>query len=154
MNQATFIGNLTRQAEVKTINGGNSFTTFTLAVSRRYKTRDGTKKEDTSFIECIMNGNTQNLLPYLQKGSKVCVVGRVSCHAWIDKQNQAHANLDLNVRELELIGSSNSQPTAQPTQQPQAFAPSQQSMQPQQQVLSQDFLDGNKIYSGSDDLPF
>ena len=154
MNQATFIGNLTRPAELKSVNGGNSSTTFTLAVSHRYKTRDGAKKEDTSFIECIMNGNTQNLLPYLQKGSKVCVVGRVSCHAWIDKQNQAHANLDLNVRELELLGSSNSQQAAQPQQQPQAFAPSGQTMQPQQQVLSQDFIGGNKLYSGSDDLPF
>lgn len=154
MNQATFIGNLTKTAETKQVNGGNPFTTFSLAVNRKWKTKDGTKREDVQFIDCIMNGNTPAITPYLTKGTKVCVTGRVSCHAWTDSKGQAIAGLDLNVRDLELLGGR--QEGQQPTQQQAAFIPpSQQGAQPQQTVLSQEFVGGNNLYGGgNDDLPF
>lgn len=104
MNQATFIGNLTKTAETKQVNGGNPFTTFSLAVNRKWKTKDGTKREDVQFVDCIMNGNTSGIAPYLTKGTKVCVIGRISCHAWVDNQGKAIAGLDLNVRDIELLG--------------------------------------------------
>lgn len=155
MNQATFIGNLTKTAETKQVNGGNPFTTFSLAVNRKWKTKDGTKREDVQFIDCIMNGNISAITPYLTKGTKVCVTGRVSCHAWTDSKGQAIAGLDLNVRDLELLGGR--QEGQQPTQQQAAFIPpSQQGAQPQQTVLSQEFVGGNNLYGGrnEDDLPF
>ena len=150
MNQATFIGNLTKTAETKQVNGGNPFTTFSLAVNRKWKTKDGTKREDVQFIDCIMNGNTSAITPYLTKGTKVCVTGRVSCHAWTDSKGQAIAGLDLNVRDLELLGG------RQDIQQPTFAPPSQQGAQPQQTVLSQEFVGGNNLYGGrnEDDLPF
>ena len=154
MNKATFIGNLTKTAETKQVNGGNPFTTFSLAVNRKWKTKDGTKREDVQYIDCIMNGNISAITPYLTKGTKVCVTGRVSCHAWIDNKGQAIAGLDLNVRDLELLGGK--QDIQQPTQQQAAFIPpSQQGAQPQQTVLSQEFVGGNNLYGGgNDDLPF
>lgn len=154
MNQATFIGNLTKTAETKQVNGGNPFTTFSLAVNRKWKAKDGTKREDVQFIDCIMNGNTSAITPYLTKGTKVCVTGRVSCHAWTDNKGQAIAGLDLNVRDLELLGGR--QDIQQPTQQPTFAPPSQQGAQPQQTVLSQEFVGGNNLYGGrnEDDLPF
>ena len=144
MNQATFIGNLTKTAETKQVNGGNPFTTFTVAVNRKWKAKDGTKREDVQFVDCIMT-----------KGTKVCVTGRISCHAWVDNQGKAIAGLDLNVREIELLGGK--QEGQQPAQQPSAFAPpSQQGAQSQQTVLSQEFVGGNNLYGGrnEDDLPF
>lgn len=104
MNQSIFIGNLTKTAETKQVNGGNPFTTFTVAVNRKWKAKDGTKREDVQFVDCIMNGNTSGIAPYLTKGTKVCVTGRISCHAWVDNQGKAIAGLDLNVREIELLG--------------------------------------------------
>lgn len=99
MNSATFIGNLVAPAVQKAANQ-NTFITFTVAVNRKYG-----QKEEVLFIECIKNGDNAKLLPFLNKGTKVCVQGRVSCHAYNDKQGQPHANLDLAVFELELLGS-------------------------------------------------
>lgn len=155
MNQSIFIGNLTKTAETKQVNGGNPFTTFTVAVNRKWKAKDGTKREDVQFVDCIMNGNTSGIAPYLTKGTKVCVTGRISCHAWVDKQGKAIAGLDLNVRDIELLGGK--QEGQQPAQQQPTFAPpSQQGAQPQQTVLSQEFVGGNNLYGGryEDDLPF
>lgn len=103
MNQATFIGNLIAQAVQKQSQGGTCFITFSIAVNRKYK-----DKEETLYIECIKNGDNANLLPYLQKGKKIAVSGRVNCHAYLDKNNQPRASLDLAVFELELLSSSDS----------------------------------------------
>lgn len=149
MNQATFIGNLTKTAETKTINGGRPFTTFSLAVNRKWKDKEGNKREEVQYIDCILNGNVTALAPYLTKGTKVCVTGRIGCHAWTDKNGHAMAGLDLNVRELELLGG-----RQEGQQQPQAFAPSAQVMGPQGEVLSQEFVAGNNAYGGGGDLPF
>lgn len=98
MNQATFIGNLVAPAVAKSANG-NSFITFTLAVNRKYKNTN-----ETLYVECSKNGDNANLLPYLTKVQKVAVMGRISCHAYINKQNLASAVMDLSVYELELVG--------------------------------------------------
>lgn len=98
MNQATFIGNLVAPAVAKSANG-NSFITFTLAVNTKYKDNN-----DTLYVECIKNGDNNKLIPYLTKGQKVAVMGRISCHAYINRQNLASAVIDLSVYELELVG--------------------------------------------------
>lgn len=111
MNSATFIGNLVAPAVQKKSND-RAFITFTVAVNRKYG-----DKEEVLFIECIKSGDNAKLLPFLAKGTKVCVQGRVSCHAYIDKQNQPHANLDLAVFELELVGGKADNQQSQPQQQ-------------------------------------
>lgn len=134
MNSATFIGNLVAPAAKKG-NAEKPFITFTIAVNRKYK-----DKEEVLFIECIKNGDNNNLLPYLNKGTKVCVQGRVSCHAYMANNGQPRANLDLAVFELELLGNSQQSQQAQVSQQPQ-----QVQQVPLQQALNQQV---------SNDLPF
>lgn len=138
MNSATFIGNMVAPA-VKKGDATKPFITFTIAVNRKYK-----DKKEVLFIECIKSGDNNNLLPYLNKGTKVCVQGRVSCHAYLDRNNQPRANLDLAVFELELLGSN--QQSQQQAQAPQQAAPMQQPPQQVQQVPLQQAL--------SNDLPF
>lgn len=111
MNSATFIGNLVAPAVQKQAND-RTFITFTVAVNRKYG-----QKEEVLYVECIKSGDNAKLLPFLGKGTKVCVQGRVSCHAYVDKQNVAHAYLDLAVFELELVGGkADNQQSNQPTQ--------------------------------------
>lgn len=139
MNSATFIGNLVAPA-AKRGNTERTFITFTIAVNRKYK-----DKEEVLFIECIKNGDNNNLLPYLNKGTKVCVQGRVNCHAYMANNGQPRANLDLAVFELELLGSSQQNQQAQTTQQQQVQAPQQVQQVPLQQALNQQV---------ANDLPF
>lgn len=101
MNQATFIGNLTAAATPRTSRDGQEqYITFTVAVNQRM--RDGSKR--ALYVECSKTGDNKNLLPYLTKGCKVAVSGRVGCHAYVARDNQAAAALDLRVLDLELVG--------------------------------------------------
>lgn len=140
MNSATFIGNLVAPAAKKG-NTERPFITFTIAVNMKYKD----KEEEVLFIECIKNGDNNNLLPYLDKGTKVCVQGRVSCHAYMANNGQPRANLDLAVFELELLCSPQRYQQAQTTQQQQVQAPQQVQQVPLQQALNQQV---------ANDLPF
>lgn len=99
MNNATFIGNLTADAVQRPSANGN-YITFGIAVNERRK-----DSEVTTYIDCIKSGDNAALLPYLTKGSKVCVIGRVAARAYIDKEGQPQGRLDLNVYQLELCGS-------------------------------------------------
>lgn len=140
MNSATFIGNLVAPAAKKG-NTERPFITFTIAVNMKYKD----KEEEVLFIECIKNGDNNNLLVYLDKGTKVCVQGRVSCHAYMANNGQPRANLDLAVFELELLCSPQRYQQAQTTQQQQVQAPQQVQQVPLQQALNQQV---------ANDLPF
>lgn len=106
MNQATFIGNLTAAATPRTSRDGQEqYITFTVAVNQRM--RDGSKR--AVYVECSKTGDNKNLLPYLAKGAKVAVSGRVGCHAYVTRDNQAAASLDLRVLDLELVGAKTEQ---------------------------------------------
>ena len=149
MNQATFIGNLTANAVQRaTADGAATYATFSVAVNR--KTKNGA--EETTYVDCVMGGNTAGVVPYLTKGKKIAVTGRVSCRAWIDRQGQPHANLELRVWELEFCGGRDNAEQPQPQAQTQApaqlqtqasfapqqpAAPVQPTAQPQQQPQPQ-----------------
>lgn len=126
MNSATFVGNLTRDAVQKLSNNQKPYTTFDIAMNKKRG-----QKESVMYVSCIMSGDTSKLLPYLTKGTKVCVQGRVSCHAYTNKQGQAIANLDLLVNQLELLGGNKNKAAAPQPQQPSSgFAPSSAPNQP------------------------
>lgn len=129
MNQAQFIGNLTADAVVRASRDGQSqYVTFTVAVSQRQP--DGT--QTALYVECAKNGDNKNLLPYLTKGKSIWVQGRISAHAYADRQGQPRASLDLRVYDLELCGGRSgeqaataaaAQPQPVPQPQPQPVTP-------------------------------
>ena len=75
MNNVVLIGNLTRDPELRYSSGGNQTAVcrFTIAVNDGY----GENKR-TSFIPIVVFGKpAENCDRYLQKGSKVCINGRI-----------------------------------------------------------------------------
>ena len=147
MNQAFFIGNLTADAQQRTARDMVAvYATFTVAVNRRIK--DGTNS--ATYVDCLFSGNTAGIMPYLTKGKRVAVTGSVSCRAWIERQGQPRANLELFVRDIELCGGRDADaPAASPAPAP-ATAPAPQTYtQPQPQTYAPAPPAAN-----GDDLPF
>ena len=56
MLQFQVIGNLGSDAEVKELNG-NKAVCFNVAHTERWSQEDGTKRESTTWISCILNGD-------------------------------------------------------------------------------------------------
>ena len=103
---ATLIGNLGANAEIKSADG-REFVTFRVAHNDSYKGADGNRVESSMWVDCTMscaNGRPA-VLPYLTKGTAVCVVGQVSTRVYSSEKDRCmKAGLKIHVLRVELIG--------------------------------------------------
>lgn len=107
MLKLQLIGNLGKDAEVRSVNG-RFVINFTVAVSESYTNKEGTKIENTTWIECAIwknEGQGTKIADFLKKGTKVYVSGAPEVNAYLDKDNKAAASQKLRVQDIELLGS-------------------------------------------------
>lgn len=87
-NRTILAGHLTRDPETRHTQSGSAITTFGLAVNEAYKAKDGSKKEEVSFIDCVSFGATAETVgKHLTKGRAVLVEGRLKQDRWDDKES-------------------------------------------------------------------
>jgi single-strand DNA-binding protein len=80
MNTCIFIGNLTREPELRVSQAGTSVCTFTIAVNRP-KDQNGESKADFIPVKCFKN-RADSCQRYLHKGSKVSVKGTLQTYTY------------------------------------------------------------------------
>ena len=81
MNHVSLVGRLTRNPEFKTLPSGNSVATFTLAINRNFKNKDG--EYETDFISISVFGKqAENVSGYVFKGSLIGVEGRIQTRSY------------------------------------------------------------------------
>lgn len=105
MNKVILMGRLTRDAEIRSSQGGNPTTIarYTLAVDRRFK-RDGDQTAD--FINCIAFGkNAEFAEKYFHKGIKVVVTGRIQTGSYTNKDGQKVYTTDVVIEDQEFAES-------------------------------------------------
>mgnify|MGYP006779802999 FL=1 len=103
---ATLIGNLGANAEIKSADG-REFVSFRVAHNDSYKGADGTRVESSMWVDCTMScaSGRPAVLPYLTKGTAVCVVGQVSTRVYSSEKDRCmKAGLKIHVQRVELIG--------------------------------------------------
>ncbi len=82
LNKVTIIGNLGQNPEIKDVNG-QSLTKFSVACSRKWKSKEGESKEHTEWVQVVCWGKLAELTgKYLNKGAKVYVEGRLQTRSW------------------------------------------------------------------------
>lgn len=99
MNQLTIIGNLTRDPELRTTQGGVDVCGFTVAVNRRGK------ESDTAdyFRVTTWRELAQNCHKYLLKGRKVAVTGPVSVSTYQAADGSTRANMEVQAHSVEFL---------------------------------------------------
>ncbi len=108
MLQLTIIGHLGADAEVKDFNG-RKFVSFRVAHSEKFNDAQGNSRERTQWVSCALNGDGGGLLPYLTRGTQVCVVGDMTLGVASSQIQRAMvATCNIHVRSIELIGGSGS----------------------------------------------
>ena len=103
MLQGTLIGYLGSNAEVKTANG-KEFVAFRVANTDKWKAQDGTVHEQTTWVDCVMNGSP-DVKEYLRKGTLVFVTGSITLRVYSSPKDKCmKAGMTINVNKLELLG--------------------------------------------------
>ena len=105
-NKVLLLGNLTRDPELKYTPGNMAVAELGLAVNRRYRTKDGEDREETTFVDCEAWGRTAEVLcEYLSKGRPVFIEGRLKLDQWQDKEGNHRSKLRVVVETFQFVDS-------------------------------------------------
>lgn len=104
LNKVFLMGNLTRDPELKQTQSQISMCNFGLAVNRTYSASDGSKKDETCFVECTAFGKTaETISQYLTKGKPVYLEGRLSFNQWTDDTGKKRNQLKVICEKFEFL---------------------------------------------------
>lgn len=125
INSVSISGNLVRDIELRSTQGGTSIATFTVAVNDRKKDpQSGEWIDVPNYIPCVMFGRrAESIGNFISKGSKVTVLGKLRWSQWQDKQTQKNrSKIEVIVDEIEFMSKRDPQPKNQPqSQQPNNY---------------------------------
>jgi len=107
MNKVILIGNLSRDPEITTTNGGVSVCRFALAVQRRFQNAEGEREAD--FINIVVwRAQAENCHKFLKKGSKCGVVGRIQVSSYDAQDGTKRYVTEVVADEVEFISTTRS----------------------------------------------
>ena len=146
LNNCNFTGRLTRDVELKYLGNGTPVATFTLAVNRAFKTKDG---QDADFINIVVwRKQAENVAQYIGKGSLVAISGRMQSRSYDDKEGRKVYITEIVADTVQALESRKEKEARQGAQ-------SYQDNQNDYVDLDQEtFSGGPTLDISSDDLPF
>jgi len=109
LNRCEFIGNLGKDPETHTTQGGDKVVSFSLAVTEKWKDQSGERKERTEWVRVVIwnQGLGGVAEKYLSKGSKCFVSGQMQTRKWKDREGVERYSTEVVLGkfrgELELL---------------------------------------------------
>lgn len=117
MNKVILIGNLTKDINLKYLTTGVAVGESSMAINQVYKKQDGTKVQDTCFIDIVMYGRSAEISnQYLKKGSKLCIEGKLNFQQWSDQYGNKRSKHIVSVEKVEFLDTKSDDNVQQATQ--------------------------------------
>ena len=133
-NTVILVGHLGSDPEIRQFQNGGQIATFNLAIGDDYR-----DKQRTHWIPIVVHGNSADVArQYLQKGSKICVTGKLVQESWQDQNGNNRTALKVATQSFEMLDSKASSETQQPTKDKEKIDP----------------LSAAAEQDGFDDIPF
>lgn len=105
-NKIFLMGNLTRDPQLSYLPSQTPVVEFGLAVNRRWTGKDGTKKEETCFVDCRAFGKTaETINKYMTRGKPIFVEGRLDFDSWNAQDGTKRSKHRVTVENFQFIGS-------------------------------------------------
>jgi single-strand DNA-binding protein len=106
LNKLLLNGNLGKDPEMKYTQQGTPVTTFSMAVSRSWKSPDGQVKDETEWFRIVAwQKLAEQCNEYLHKGSKVYIEGRLQTREWQGQDGQPRQTVEVVANEMLLLDS-------------------------------------------------
>lgn len=103
-NKVILAGRLTADPELKSTPGGVPVTTFSIAVNRTYKPKDGDQQAD--FINVTAwRGIAEFITRYFRKASSICIVGSLQSRSWTDQSGTKRYATEVVANEAHFVDS-------------------------------------------------
>ena len=148
LNKVIMGGRLTADPELKQTPSGVSVCTFSIAVNRRFQSKENAQQQTDFFNVTAWRATAEFVSRYFRKGSSICVIGSLQNRTWTDQQGAKRYATDIIADEIQFVdsrGDGSMGAQSQGGYTPDAYAPSYASMgsAPKSEEIKTD-----------DDLPF
>lgn len=137
-NEIKLIGNLGKDPEFRSMEGGKMKCSFSLATTKYYKDKSGEKRQKTTWHNCVAWGQKAEIISrYTKKGSKLFISGEQDHRSFQNAEGETRYISEVIIDDFVFLDSKESN-----------------SNHNQQQNQS-DFVNPNEGFEGDDqDLPF
>ena len=114
MNKVILMGNLTRDPELKHISSGKAVADMRLAMSEKYKNKDGETAESTCFVDVVVWGRqAETCSEYLHKGSPAVIEGKLQYASWENDEGQRRSRIRVLASRVQFVGGRRSEGESQ-----------------------------------------
>ena len=104
VNKVILVGNLGRDPEVRTTQGGMTIASLNIATTERRK-KGETWEDHTEWHKVSVFGRTaDNAAKFLKKGRQVYVEGRLQTRKWQDKDGQDRYSTEVVADDVKFLG--------------------------------------------------
>ena len=111
LNKVMIIGNLGADPEMRFAPSGSPVTSFNIASSRIFTTKDGEKKQETEWFTVVAwDKLAENCNQFLSKGRKAYVEGRLKTRSWEDKEGVKHYKTEVIASQVIFLDRSGAAP--------------------------------------------
>ena len=127
LNKVILGGRLTADPELKQTANGTPVVTFSIAVNRRFQSKDNTQQQTDFFNVTAWRATAEFVSRYFRKGSSICVIGSLQNRSWTDQQGAKRYATDIIADEIQFVdsrGEGSMGAQSQGGYTPDAYAPS------------------------------
>ena len=103
-NKVILGGRLTADPELKQTQSGIPVVSFSIAVNRRYQSKDAPQQTDF-FNVTAWRATAEFVSKYFRKGSSICITGTIQNRTWTDQQGQKRYATDIVADEVMFVDS-------------------------------------------------
>ena len=107
LNQCNFIGNFTRDIDLKYAPSGAAVASGSIACNHKYTNKTtGEKVDDVEYVNLTFFGKTaETVAKYMKKGSKIYVSGRMKTDKYDDKDGITRYSTKVIVNDMQFLDS-------------------------------------------------
>ncbi|MBM4334427.1 MAG: single-stranded DNA-binding protein [Deltaproteobacteria bacterium] len=106
VNKVIIVGNVGRDPELRTTQGGQNVSTFSVATNERFKDKSGEWQDRTEWHRVVAWGRLAEICgEYLKKGRQVYIEGRLQTRDWEDKDGHKRYTTEVIAQSMQMLGS-------------------------------------------------
>ena len=106
VNKSILLGNVGKDPEIRSTNGGTLIASFSLATQDRVKDGQGNWQDKTEWHNIVTFNRTAEIVrDYVKKGDRLYIEGKIQTRSWDDKDSgQKRYRTEILAFDLTLLG--------------------------------------------------
>jgi single-strand DNA-binding protein len=105
VNRVILVGNLGKDPEIRTLEGGAKVANFPLATSETFKNKNGDKTEHTEWHNIVLwRGLAEIAEKFLKKGKTIYIEGRLRTRSWDDSTGNKRYITEVIGDNMTMLG--------------------------------------------------